>query len=178
MLMKKPKADAIALYRRLYEQNAPLLRFLQEMGHPLPRLFLSAAELAIGSELREAFEAGEPDLERVKGLLEEAAKFGIPLDEGGLGYALAKSVEGIAAGFRAAPTEISRLQSLDAVVGMGLALPFRVDFWKTQNLYFEMLQSVYPVYLQRSAEGDESAGEWVRRFTALGEKLSIRVTRE
>ncbi len=178
MLMKKPKADALALYRRTYEQNAPLLRFLLEMGHPLPRVFLSAAELAISSELREAFEADEPDLENIKGLLEEAAMLGIPLDEGGLAYALAKTVEGIAARFRAAPTEHSLLQFLDAVVGMGRALPFRMDFWKTQNLFYEMLQSVFPVFLQRSTEGDESAGEWVRRFSGLGEKLSIRVTRE
>ncbi|MBI5342923.1 MAG: DUF3536 domain-containing protein [Deltaproteobacteria bacterium] len=178
MLMKKPKADALALYRRTYEQNAPLLRFLLEVGHPLPRLFLSAAELAIGSELREAFEAEEPDLEKINGLLEEAGIFRIPLDEGGLAYALAKTVEGIAARFRAAPTELSLLQSLEAVVGMGRALPFRVDFRKTQNLFYEMLQSVYPVFLQRSAGGDERAEEWVRRFTGLGEKLSIRVTGE
>ncbi len=178
MLMKKPKADAVAQYRRIYEQNAPLLRFLREVGQPFPQVLLSAAELAIGSELREAFETGEPDLERIKGLLEEAALFGIPFDEGGLAYTLAKTVEGIAVRFRAAPTELSLLQILDAVVGMGRGLPFRVDFWKTQNHIFEMLQSVYPVYLQRSAEGDESAGEWVRRFADLGEKLSLRVTRE
>jgi len=178
MLIKKSTADALSLYRRTYEQNAPLLRFLLEVGHPLPRVFLSAAELAISSELREAFEADEPDLEKIKGLLDEAAIFGIALDEGGLAYALAKTVEGIAARFRAAPTEIALLQTLEAVVGMGRDLRFRVDFWKTQNLFYEMLQSVYPVFLQRSAGGDGSAGEWVRRFTGLGEKLSIRVTRE
>jgi alpha-amylase/alpha-mannosidase (GH57 family) len=178
MLLKKSQAEALSAYRRVYEQNAPLMRFLSEMGHPLPRSFHVAAELAVGTELRAAFEADEPDLGRINSLLEEAAMFRIPLDEGGLAYTLAKNAERIALQLRAIPFELSRLQSLDALVGMGLALPFKVNFWKTQNLFHEMLQTVYPGILQRAAEGDESSGAWVHHFTGLGEKLSIRMKRE
>ena len=175
ILLKKSQAEALTAYRRVYEQNAPLMRFLSEVGHPFPRPFLAAAELAIGTELQGAFEADEPDLDRINGLLEEAAMFRIPLDEGGLAYTLAKNAERIALQFRAVPFELSRLQSLEAFVGMGLALPFKVSFWKTQNLVHEMLQTVYPGVLQRAAEGDETTGAWVRHFTGLGEKLSIRM---
>jgi hypothetical protein len=178
ILLGKSRAEALSAYRRVYEQNALLMRFLSEMGHPLPRAFHVAAELAIGTELRGAFESDEPDLDRINGLLEEAAIFRIPLDEGGLAYALAKNAERVALQLRAIPFELSRLQSLEAVVGMGLALPFKVNFWKTQNLFHEMLQTVYPGILQRAAEGDESSGVWVRHFTGLGEKLSIRMTQD
>jgi alpha-amylase/alpha-mannosidase (GH57 family) len=178
MLIKKSRAEAVSAFRRVHEQNAPLMRFLSEMGHPLPRSFHVAAELAIGTELREAFEADEPDLDRINGLLEEAAMFRVPLDEGGLAYTLAKNAERIALQLRAIPFELSRLQSLEALVGMGLALPFKVNFWKTQNLFHEMLQTVYPGILQRAAGGDESAGVWALHFTGLGEKLSIRMKRD
>jgi hypothetical protein len=61
---------------------------------------------------------------------------------------------------------------------MGLALPFRVNFRKTQNLFHEMLQTVYPGILQRAAEGDEDSGAWARHFGVLGEKLSIRIRQD
>jgi len=178
MLLKKTQAEALSAYRRVYEQNALLMRFLSEMGHPLPRSFHVAAELAIGTELRGAFEADEPDLGKINGLLEEAAMFRIPLDEGGLAYTLARNAERIALQLRAIPYELSRLRSLEALVGMGLALPFKVNFWKTQNLFHEMLQTVYPGILQRATGGDEGAGAWIRHFTGLGDKLSIRMKQD
>ena len=104
--------------------------------------------------------------------------FRIPLDEWGLAFTLAKNAERIALQLRATPFELTRLQSLEALVGMGLALPFKVNFWKTQNLFHEMLQTVYPGILQRAAGGDESSGAWVRHFTGLGEKLSIRMKQD
>jgi alpha-amylase/alpha-mannosidase (GH57 family) len=178
MLLKKNQAEALSSYRRIYEQNALIMRFLSDMGHPLPRSFQVAAELAIGTELRGAFDADEPDLGRINSLLEEAAMFKVPLDEGGLAYALAGNAERVALQVRAIPFDLSRLRSLEALVGMGLALPFRVNFWRTQNLFHEMLQTVYPGILQRAAQGDESSGAWVEHFTALGERLSIRIKRD
>ncbi len=177
-LLRKSEAEALSAYRRAYEQNAPFLRFLSEVGHPIPRPFLAAAELAIGRELREAFEADAPDPEKINGLLEEAALFRIPLDDGGLAYTLAKNVERIALQFRAIPIERSRLQTLEALVGLARRLPFPVNFWKTQNLFYEMLQTVYPGFLQQVAEGDEDVEAWVRHFTGLGEKLSVRMTKD
>ncbi|MDH3384280.1 MAG: hypothetical protein OEM42_09495, partial [Deltaproteobacteria bacterium] len=56
---------------------------------------------------------------------------------------------------------------------MGNSLPFEVTFWKTQNLYWEMLEAVFTRYRSRAAMEDESAGEWVRLFSSLGGKLSV-----
>ncbi|NJD61692.1 MAG: DUF3536 domain-containing protein [Deltaproteobacteria bacterium] len=178
MLLETSEGEALSAYRRIYELNAPLMRFLSDVGYPIPRSFFLAAELAIGAGLRRAFEAEEPDLERIRRLLEEAAFSGIPLDEKGLAYALAKTVEGMAQRLRVIPSDLSRLRHLDAVVEMGRALPFPVTFWKTQNLFYGMLQSDYPKFLQWAADGDASAAAWVRQFTSLGEKLSIRVAQE
>jgi alpha-amylase/alpha-mannosidase (GH57 family) len=175
MLLNRNQAEVLSIYHRIYEQNALFMRFLSEIGHPLPRSFHVAAELAIGTELRRIFEADEPDLGKIDGLLEEAAMFRIPLDEGGLAYALARNAERIALQLRAVPFELPRLQLLEGLVGMGLALPFRVNFWKTQDLFHEMLQTAYPGILQRAAEGDEGSKAWVRHFAVLGERLSIRM---
>ncbi|MBI5576688.1 MAG: DUF3536 domain-containing protein [Deltaproteobacteria bacterium] len=178
-LLQKSQGDALAAYRRVYEQNSQLVRFLSKVGHPVPRSFSAAAELAIGTDLKAALEAEEPDAEKIRALLDESAETGIPLsDETGLAYDFEKAAERIAARLRASPAELFLLLSLDAVVGMGMALPTPANFWKAQNIFYEMLQTVYPEYLALAGRGDGNAGEWVRAFCELGDKLHIRVRGE
>jgi hypothetical protein len=80
--------------------------------------------------------------------------------------------------FRENPDDIELLAHLDAAVEMGNALPFGVVFWKTQNLYWEMLKTVYPEYRFRAGQGEKTAGEWVRLFSSLGTKLSVCLPEE
>jgi hypothetical protein len=44
-----------------------------------------------------------------------------------------------------------------------------------QNGYYRLLQRVYQDFQTRAEGGDESAREWVRLFTLLGEKLAVNV---
>jgi hypothetical protein len=54
-------------------------------------------------------------------------------------------------------------------------MPFAVNTWKVQNIYFEILMTLYPYVISRCEKGDKKAKEWVSLFTSLGEKLSIEV---
>src|SRR5256885_9217710 len=46
--------EAEAVYRQLYEVNAPLLRFLSDLRIPLPKSLQLAAEFALNNSLRRA----------------------------------------------------------------------------------------------------------------------------
>ena len=168
-------SDIDAVYRQLYMQNAPLMGFLSDIGYPLTKSFHVAAELALNGELRRAFEAEPLDIEGIRGTLYEAEAAKVTLDGAGLGYTLRKTIQRMMQRLKEDPGNIDLLASLDAAVEMGNTLPFVVNFWKTQNLYWEMLQAAYPEYRVRAGQGDEGAGEWVRLFSALGAKLSVRL---
>ncbi|NIV30025.1 MAG: hypothetical protein GWN58_11140 [Anaerolineae bacterium] len=47
-----------------------------------------------------------------------------------------------------------------------------MNLWKAQNVYYDMLQAIYPEYRARS---DEQAQQWTSGFRALGENLTIRL---
>jgi alpha-amylase/alpha-mannosidase (GH57 family) len=168
-------AEAEAVYRQLYEHNASLMRFLSELGIPLPRSFRMAAELALNMSLRRALEAEEPHLNRITALLNEAKAVGVPLDGVSLGYALKRTIERLAKQFRAQHADVPLLQKLEAMVTLACSLPFEVDFWQAQNIYYETLQKVDPQFREKAEKGDPVAQSWVSHFTALGEKLSVRV---
>ncbi|MBI4299671.1 MAG: DUF3536 domain-containing protein [Chloroflexi bacterium] len=175
LILDTSLADAEAMYRQVYEHHAPLMRFLTELGMPLPGAFHSAATLALNSSLRRAFAEDTPVPERILPLLEEARAWKIDLDTGGLSYTLEQSLERLARYFRAQPGELPLLERLHAVVEMATSLPFELDLWQTQNSYYEMLQTIYPDFKARAEHGDEAARLWTDRFRALGERLVIRV---
>jgi len=173
MILAASMADVDAVYRQLYMQNAPLMRFLSDIGYPGLKSFHVAAELALNEELKRAFQAEPLDIDGIRGTLYEAEGVNVPLDGAGLGFTLRKTIERMMLVFRENPDDIVLLAQIDAAVEMGNSLPFEVTFWKSQNLYWEMLETVYEEYRSRAASGDEGGGEWIRLFSSLGTKLSV-----
>lgn len=59
--------------------------------------------------------------------------------------------------------------------GLLQAVPFDVNLWKPQNVYFLIRGSVLPERQERAGSGDESARVWVEKFRTSGEYLRFRV---
>jgi len=175
IILESTLDDVEAIYRRLYETNVPLMRFLKDSGVPPPQALYSAAEVVLNADLRHAFENEEFSPEHIDPLLEESKSEGISLDEDTLEYALRGSLERIAQRFIASPTELGMLEKLHEGVGMLSSLPFQVNLWRVQNTCYDLLETVYPEFKARADHGDEKAREWLDHFTALSQKLSLRV---
>jgi alpha-amylase/alpha-mannosidase (GH57 family) len=167
-------AVAERAYRRLYEDNASLMRFLIAQDLPVPRAFTMAAEFVLNRDIRDAL-AGEPEFERVRALLEEAGAVRVPLDRQGLSYAVERALERLAHSFLEYPRDLDRLERWAALAELTETLPFDVNLWKTQNVFYELLKSVYPTVYERAEDGDDAARRWVDTFTRLGERLGVAV---
>jgi alpha-amylase/alpha-mannosidase (GH57 family) len=167
-------ADAERAYRRLYEDNASLMRFLIAQDLPIPRAFRMAAEFVLNRDVRAAL-TGELELERARSLLEEAEAVRVQLDQEGLGYAVERALERQAVAFLEHPRDIERLERWAAMAELHGLLPFDVNLWKTQNVFYDLLKTVYPTVYERAESGDEGAARWIALFTSLGERLSVAV---
>ena len=175
LILSATLGEAETLYRQIYEHRAPMMRFLTALHIPLPKAFQSAAEIVLNGYLRRVFEQEEIDTERINGLLETAKVEGISLDNATLEFAFRKNIERMAERFAAEPTE-AHLRLLDTAAGLLRSLPFTVDLWKVQNVYYGMLKNVYPKMRENKERGDESAQALIRGFEALGQKLAVKVT--
>jgi alpha-amylase/alpha-mannosidase (GH57 family) len=161
-------------YRRIYERHAPLMRFLKELNIPQPKALYTAAEFVLNSSLRRAFAEEPVNLEHIRALLEEAEMSKIPLEGPGLAYTLQQTLEKMAERLREEPGDYALLAHLDEAVGLVRALPFDVDLGKVQNVYYGLLQKVYPESAKRAAREDGGDRAWTERFNALGDKLRVR----
>jgi len=175
MILETALSEAEAAYRHFYENHAPLMAFVASLGMPQPQRFRIAAEFTLNADLQRAMEAETIDLGRIQALLEEARRVNATLDEPTLEFALRRKLEAMSQRFRTQPGDLALLRALEDAAGLARSMPFEVNFWAPQNIYYEMRQSLYPAFKDRAERGEESTQAWVGHFRALGEKLSVRV---
>ena len=173
-VLKSPLESTEAAYRQLFEQHAPMMRFLVSMDVPLPRAFRVAADFFLNSFLRKALATRPLDAARVTRLAAEARALKIDLDTRDLGSLLTKTLEGLMEGLPSSTGDQALLNEAVEAVGLARSLPFEVDLWKVQNLYWAMLQSEMPAFSKRAKRADQAAKAWLAQFAILGERLSIR----
>jgi alpha-amylase/alpha-mannosidase (GH57 family) len=174
IILDSTLSDAIAVYRQVYENSAPLLRFLKYLNIPAPGAIKTAAEHVLNASMRQAFEEEELKLERVEVILNSAELEGVSLDTAGLEMTVRRRTERMTEALAAQPGSFALLQELDSVVGLIKTLPFEVNLRKVQNTYYSLVRSAYPE-LQVRAKKEKKARQWVKVFRSLGEKLMVRV---
>ena len=162
------------LYRQIYEQRAPVMRYLTDLHIPLPKAFTAAAEFVLNGGLRRALQDQEINPERVTALLDSAKMEGVTLDTATLEFAYRQNLERLADCLAKAPTALA-LGQLREATGLLVRLPFAVDLWRVQNTFYNLMQSVYPKMQKRKGEGDPAAQEWVTYFEDLAQKLAIKL---
>ncbi|MBI2360664.1 MAG: DUF3536 domain-containing protein [Deltaproteobacteria bacterium] len=175
-ILEATLAEAEASYRQLYENHAPMMRFLTDLRIPLPRAFHAAAEFVVNGQLRRALEHNEIDSDRIASLLDRTRVEGVTLDTATLEYAFRHNFERIAEQFLAHPTEPAVFQRLQRAADLLQRLPFAVNLWKIQNLFYWMLETILPKEREKAAQGDETARAWVDRVAGIGRKLGVRMS--
>jgi hypothetical protein len=146
-----PASATRRAYRRLYEDNASLMRFLIAQDLPLPRAFRMAAEFVLNGDLREVFTA-----RRGPGPRPRAARGGRghprPARPGGPQLRRGTCAAADRGGIPGAPPRPGPARDVVGT-GHGLteALPFDVNLWKSQNVFYDLLKTVYPSMTERAA---------------------------
>jgi hypothetical protein len=174
-IMDSSIEEARAAYRLIYNHHVPLMRFLMDLNVPLPKAYQATAEFVLNLNLRQAFEADVLDPVYIHNLLEEARVMHVDLDGPSMEYALRQTLERLAENFRDQPTELPFLQALNDGLALAADLPFEVNLWKVQNIYYEQLHTIYPQWRRQASQGQAQAQTWIEPFVALGEKLMIHV---
>lgn len=175
LILEPTLAATEALYRQLYEPRMPLLRTLARLHMPAPRALQTAAEYLLNLDVQRAFEEEDLDLVRLRALLADSRTVHLTLDAMTLPAPISQRLVRLATRFAATPSELARLQALEDAMRLVQTLPFVVDLWQVQNVFYRLCHTVYPALRRSADQGDASARLWVHHFRTLGELLSVRV---
>lgn len=175
VILEEATNEARALYRNFHDEHAHLIRFVTDLGVPLPRRFRLAVDFTLNSDLLDIFSAEEVDLNKSRAILEEIHRTGVTPDAVTLEFALRRTLEHLFIRFVANPLEPGLLQRLQQTINLVLSLPFEVRIWEAQNTYYRMMCNYAGQILERAEHGDADARGWLEAFTELGETLKVRV---
>ncbi|MFH2002695.1 MAG: DUF3536 domain-containing protein, partial [Planctomycetota bacterium] len=152
-ILESTLSETEASFRRLYEDNAPLMRFLRDSEVPLPKALHVTAEFICNVSLRHVLERSAFDREEIMLLLEKAENEHIQLDHATLEYAFRRSLERVTQRFCAAPDEASNLIDLREAADLLSVLPFEVNLWTVQNLFYRVKENHLPEVQKRLEHG-------------------------
>lgn len=178
LILDQTLAEAASLYRSFYSQYATLARFVTGLGIPLPVRFQMAVDFTLHEDLQAALAAAEPNAGRVRDLLEEVRRTGIPLDKVTLEFAFRRNIERAAEAFQNEPGHRGLLDRFDRIVSLCPIVPFEVNLWAAQNAYHAVSQGWLDQFRQKAGHGDREAQHWLRTMDALGQKLGFYVESE
>jgi alpha-amylase/alpha-mannosidase (GH57 family) len=174
-ILNESLASASAAYQEIFDNQAPLIRFLNNLGIPVPAAFQSAAEIALNSELKRAFERPEFDIDGIQGSFKEAAATRVKLDVSGLEYALRTRMEKEADAFALQPADLDHTQRFRKLLEFAATLPFPVNLWEVQNLCYRPLIQAMDELRPQAGEDDVVAQSTLNELAMIREKLRIHV---
>ncbi|MFO0878967.1 MAG: malto-oligosyltrehalose synthase [Gemmataceae bacterium] len=172
-LLRTGLTETMDLYSRVFQQSQPLMRFLKHLHVPLPLPLRAATEVLFNTDLRWAFTDDDPDFEQIRQLVRETSEWGVSLDVKGLGYKFTRLLDRTSERWREQPLQLEPIQTILNGIDLGRELPFELNLWKAQNIYFEVVDNHFDEEAERAALGSEAARQWVERVLQLGDRLHI-----
>ena len=178
LILNESIHSAAAVYRTVFENQAPLIRFLNGLDIPVPNALKSAAEIALNSQLQQYLERPELDVESIQGLLREAAASKVTLDATTLEYQVRKRIEKEAANFAANPSDVSVTGRIIKLLDLIPSLPFPVVLWEAQNMVYRPLITAFQQNGWHSPGADAAAVQRHQALNRLANQLRILLPQE
>jgi len=172
IVLSRTLQDAETSYHTIYEKHGSLLRFLKEMGQPVPDVLRFTAEFVLNSDLKHTLETDPVDFVRIAMLMEMVKREGVKVDEAGVRFAAGNSLTRVLRRLQQNPQDKETLERANVLTSLYPMMPFSVDCWHAQNIYYSILDKVFPEVARRD---DPASRQWQERLLALGEKLRISV---
>jgi alpha-amylase/alpha-mannosidase (GH57 family) len=154
----------------IYQDHASLLHFLSQAGLPKPPALTLAAGFAINAGLRRALEFDPIDQAQLRSYLSLAKADQVPLETATLSYLADQRMKRAMVELQMSSGSLEVLERALSLGRMLTELPFDLNLWQAQNIWYEILStSTYAL----TALGADERPRWDKSFSDLGGCLSI-----
>ncbi|WP_239462061.1 DUF3536 domain-containing protein [Occallatibacter savannae] len=157
----------------IYEDHASLLHFLSQAGLPKPPALTLAAEFAINAGLRRALEGEPVDQAMLRSFLQLAKSDKVKLDTTTLSYIADQRMKRAMVELQMSAGSLEMLDRALALARTITELPFELNLWQAQNIWYEILRTSSYALTSQAAE---DRPQWDKEFNELGKCLSIETT--
>jgi alpha-amylase/alpha-mannosidase (GH57 family) len=170
LILTSTLTDIESSLTSIYQDHASLLHYLSQAGLPKPPALTLAAGFAINAGLRRALEADPIDEPQLRSFLSLAKADQVPLETATLSFIADQRMKRVMIDLQMSS---GSLEALDRALGLSCLLyelPFDLNLWQAQNVWYEILRTAS--YALTSLSADDRP-RWNKDFSELGACLSI-----
>ena len=164
-----------ASYRKIYEDNNPVMNFLSSINIPIPKSIFVAAEHIVNVEMERAFGQEEVDVEKLKRLILETNRWGLSLDRASIEFNASSWVTSQMGKVIQDPMNPVLFEKITRVLEILEALSLNLNLWKAQNIYFSLRERLKGEMEGKMKEDDGTIKKWLDALNDLGGKLGMKV---
>jgi alpha-amylase/alpha-mannosidase (GH57 family) len=154
----------------IYEDHASLLHYLSQAGLPKPPALTLAAGFAVNAGLRRALDSDPIDQAQLRSLLALAKADQIPLETANLSYIADQRMKRDLIELQNSSGSLEILDRALALARVLVELPFELNLWQAQNIWYEILRTSSNALTALAAD---DRPHWEKNFNELGSCLSI-----
>ena len=166
-------AKILEEFRHIYRDHLGLLHFLHENALPVPAPLSAAAEQLLNEEILLYLGSDEAFSGRIREKVESAKACDLKLDRTLLTHAASQRSRSLLLALASAPDDQQRLTQAIKDLDELLTLPWPIDLWQAQNIYFDIQQQAVPEKLILAKKDDAAAAVWLQQFKKLGGIMGI-----
>jgi hypothetical protein len=154
----------------IYKDHASLLHYLSQAGLPKPPALTLAAGFAINAGLRRVLETEPVDVAQLRSFLGLAKADLVPLETATLSYIADLRMKRAMVDLQMSSGSLEFLDRALALARTLTEMPFALNLWQAQNIWYEILRtSSYAL----TALAAEERPRWEKDFNELGACLTF-----
>jgi len=157
----------------IYEDHASLLHYLSQAGLPKPPALALAAGFAINAGLRRALDGDPIDQALLRSFLSLAKADEVQLETPTLTYIADQRMKRAMIELQMSSGSLEMLDRALSLARIFSELPFELNLWQAQNIWYEILRTSNYALTSLS---EEERPRWDKGFSELGQLLSIDTT--
>jgi len=170
IILTSTLSDIESSLTTIYDDHASLLHFLSQAGLPKPPALTLAAGFAINAGLRRALESDPIDQPQLRSFLSLAKADQVPLETPTLSYIADLRMKRAMVDLQMSGGSLEMLERALTLARTLTELPFDLNLWQAQNIWYEILRTTSYALTSLAAE---DRPQWDRAFRDLGTCLSI-----
>ena len=154
----------------IYQDHASLLHYLSQGGLPKPPALTLAAGFAINAGLRRLIETDPIDQAELRSYLSRAKADQVTLETAELSYIADRQMKRAMVELQMSSGSLEMLERALQLSRALAELPFNVNLWQAQNIWYEILRTSGHALTALAAE---DRPRWEKDFNALGTCLTF-----
>ncbi len=160
-------------FRAVYEHYYPLMQVRPDFRIPLPKALAMSVEFILNRDLVNELQQEHIDFERLERIAQEIKRWSFTRDKDALNFAASTRLNQFMARLTQHSRDVGLLSVICEFLRILQVVPLEPELWRAQNIYFSMLQRLYPKIKRQRDTEDPGTREWVKNFERLGSFLKV-----